>query len=396
MFDSKILSEGITDVVYHFTSLENCLSIVKDNEFVLRSSNLTKTSEYNKNGYYYYFSTTRGKSGNEGYGNTFEGTVRITLDGRKLSQRYKGQSFDYWGPSWEKNTQNHKYDEMEDRILSNEPVIKNAIDYILKIDILFGINNQIENIKSRIENAKQQGKSQIVTSLEHRLNDEERNYQIKKGIIKQIYDCLLNHHKQECLSIYSSKKEFANQSDRVSYYGDIIHDNNSILARLPLGTNNDKYLFAAASFVALVTLAERNESNEGIAKTYKKLGYDKFLNGIEIRRVKYNLRQGLDYIIGNISNYESSSDPKFSKMTGSFTKYLKAHKFKNLNQFIEFIKNTNMQQYLTVNESLLNEDKKLHIDSDIYENCINISESEIKNMIMECVNRFIANYLLNS
>ena len=359
MFDNKILSEGITDIVYHFTSLENFLSIVKNNEFVLRASNLTKTSEYNKNGYYYYFSTTRGKNGNEGYGMSLEGTVRITLDGRKLSQRYKGQPFDYWGPSWKKNTQSHEYDEMEDRILSNEPVIKNALDYIIRADVLFGIYNKIENIKSRIENAKQQGKAQIVTAWEHRLDDEKKRCQSERAIIRQIYDCLMNKRKAECLFVYSSEKDFANQSDSISYYGDIIHDNN---LSIPISSpeNNNKYLFATSYFVALIAMFENTNSDKDIAKIYKMLGYDEYLNGAEIKRVKYNLRQGFTYIVDSISNCESSSDPKFSKITGPFTKYLRTHKFKNLKQFIEFIKYVNTQQYMGVNESLLKEGKEIN------------------------------------
>ena len=361
MFDNKILSEGITDIVYHFTSLKNFLSIVKNNEFVLRASNLTKTSEYNKNGYYYYFSTTRGKNGNEGYGNAFEGTVRITLDGRKLSQRYKGQPFDYWGPSWPKSEQNHEYDEMEDRILSNEPVIKNALDYIIRADVLFGIYNKIENIKSRIENAKQQGKAQIVTAWEHRLDDEKKKCQSERAIIRQIYDCLMNKRKAGCLFVYSSEKDFANQSDSISYYGDIIHDNNlSISIPISSPENNNKYLFATSYFVALIAMFENTNSDKDIAKIYKMLGYDDYLNGTEIKRVKYNLRQGLTYIVDSIFNCESSSDPKFSKITGPFTKYLRTHKIKNLKQFIEYIKYANTQQYMGVNESLLKEGKEIN------------------------------------
>ena len=359
MFDNKILSEGITDIVYHFTSLENFLSIVKNNEFVLRASNLTKTSEYNKNGYYYYFSTTRGKNGNEGYGMSLEGTVRITLDGRKLSQRYKGQPFDYWGPSWKKNTQSHEYDEMEDRILSNEPVIKNALDYIIRADVLFGIYNKIENIKSRIENAKQQGKAQIVTAWEHRLDDEKKRCQSERAIIRQIYDCLMNKRKAGCLFVYSSEKDFANQSDSISYYGDIIHDNN---LSIPISSpeNNNEYLFATSYLVALIAMFENTNSDKDIAKIYKMLGYDNYLNGTEIKRVKYNLRQGLTYIVNSISNCESSSDPKFSKITGPFTKYLRTHKIKNLKQFIEYIKYANTRQYMGVNESLLKEGKEIN------------------------------------
>ena len=355
MFDNKILSEGITDIVYHFTSLNNFLSIVKDNEFVLRPSNLTKKSEYNNNGYYYYFSTTRGKNGNEGYGMSVEGTVRLTLDGRKLSQRYKGLPFDYWGPSWQKNTQSHEYDEMEDRILSNEPVIKNAINYIIRADIFFGSKNQIENIKSRIENAEQQGKTEIVTSLEHRLIEKQQMYDSERASIRHIISYLSNYRKENCLYLYSSEKDFVNQT---KHFDDISSIRDDYTIELP--KNDRKYLFVVVSFVSLIAMANKTKDNEDIAKIYKMLGYDEYLNGVNIKRVKYFLNQGLDYIVNTISNYESSSDPKFNKMSGSFTKYLRTHKFKNLKQFIEYIKYANIQQYMGVNESLLKEGKEIN------------------------------------
>lgn len=90
-------------------------------------------------GKFFFLSTTRSKS--DGFLKDRPGSVRIKLDGRKLSQRYKGFAIDYWGGLDRFNM------EMEDRIVLDKPYIDNAIDYILEISIL-NSENMEESIKS--------------------------------------------------------------------------------------------------------------------------------------------------------------------------------------------------------------------------------------------------------
>lgn len=138
---NKNLSEGASDILYHFTSKIN--QILETNEFILRPTfAYSRTVEYEKsNKKLFFMSTTRSKSSGYKSGNT-----KIVLDGRKLKQRYKIIPVDYW--NWEKKLKSSSISdlryyidamkslEQEDRIVSDKPIIPNASDYILSIHYL--------------------------------------------------------------------------------------------------------------------------------------------------------------------------------------------------------------------------------------------------------------------
>jgi len=91
----KFLKEGITDVVYHYTSgLNKAAKILEDNKF-MASGGFTKEVEAELGkGKLYYFSTARTPV-NAYTGNYPQGAI-FKLDGRALSQKYKGVPVDYW------------------------------------------------------------------------------------------------------------------------------------------------------------------------------------------------------------------------------------------------------------------------------------------------------------
>jgi hypothetical protein len=159
----RILNEG-TDVLYHFTDLDGLIGIVNDNAF-----QLTDNREQTEGGY--VFSLSRTKS--EGYLRAISQfynswLVRLTIDGRKLNQRYKTYPIDdfYMYPEWvrelepeekaqyrfgqfhwpkdkpgEKTSMDYEY---EDRVVSKSDTIPNALSYIERIDILiddYGFDN---------------------------------------------------------------------------------------------------------------------------------------------------------------------------------------------------------------------------------------------------------------
>jgi hypothetical protein len=139
----SLLKEGITDEVYHFTSLWHFIKIMDTNIF--RLSDLEHDLGIDNTPlkkYKYYMSVSRTASIKKGYGyNKYKNNryiVRIKLDGRKLSQTYKGLPINYWnyGQKQELNKKTHREFEYEDRILSNKPTIENFSKYILKIDII--------------------------------------------------------------------------------------------------------------------------------------------------------------------------------------------------------------------------------------------------------------------
>lgn len=178
-----LLKEGISDIVYHFTSLFAGYRICVENEIKLQST-FAKDAEVVKGGKEFYLSTTRVRDVNVGYGSKFKmGGVRFCLDGRKLSNRFSGRPLNYWngltdkfeymrksypdydsmlsGNKYEierfkrehpdasdddiknflvhnfnRGAQNHISNESEDRIFSTDPMIGRFSDYIISVDVL--------------------------------------------------------------------------------------------------------------------------------------------------------------------------------------------------------------------------------------------------------------------
>ena len=138
----KFLKEGITDVVYHYTSgMHNSAKILEDNKF-MASGGFTKEVETELGkGKLYYFSTARTPV-NAYTGNYPQGAI-FKLDGRALGQKYKGVPVDYWADAERgkssklaANVGKTGYSEAfeaEDRILLDEPYIEDADTYIDEI-----------------------------------------------------------------------------------------------------------------------------------------------------------------------------------------------------------------------------------------------------------------------
>jgi hypothetical protein len=148
--NEQLLNEGSSDILYHFTYISNLFNILKKNELSLTST-IGSKADYNVNkNRFYYLSTTRSKS--SGYK---KGDVKIVLDGRKIKQNNKITPVDYWQLSKNRNDYDSEsaYSsaltslEQEDRIVSDKPIIENAIKYIIEIHILIDTpNTELMNI----------------------------------------------------------------------------------------------------------------------------------------------------------------------------------------------------------------------------------------------------------
>lgn len=183
----NLLTEGLSDLLYHFTSINHGYSICKDDKIYLQSSYAKDADNYDKKRKF-YLSCTRIRNGQFGYSKKFnQGGVRIALDGKALATKYKGKQVNYWGGGvftdkfkymqnvekdreakphektylfslgrWKrehpnatekdiKNWINHNFNddaqhhisnESEDRLFSYDPVIMNAHKYIKSVDVL--------------------------------------------------------------------------------------------------------------------------------------------------------------------------------------------------------------------------------------------------------------------
>lgn len=94
----RLIVEGMSKVLYHFTSIENAYSICSSDKICLQSS-YAKDSDNFDNKRKFYLSCTRIRDSRFGYSNTFNryGGARIELDGDALSTKYKGRQVNYWG-----------------------------------------------------------------------------------------------------------------------------------------------------------------------------------------------------------------------------------------------------------------------------------------------------------
>ena len=139
--NKSILSEGLSDILYHFTWADHLVNILKTNKFATSSNLGSNADSWKDKGRFYFFSTQRTK-GMSGYGSR-HGNVAIVLDGRKLNYNFKGQATDYW--NWSTKMADYKTksdyinalksEENEDRIVTNKPYIDNANKYIIEIHV---------------------------------------------------------------------------------------------------------------------------------------------------------------------------------------------------------------------------------------------------------------------
>ena len=119
---TEFLTEGATDILYHYTAIESALKILTNGEFELSSVTGNPSEEqYAPPGYPYFLSTTRSRVGDY-HRWVGTGAVMFVLDGQWLQQRYPVKPVDYWERSW-LHSGGSRSRESEDRVFSRDPTI---------------------------------------------------------------------------------------------------------------------------------------------------------------------------------------------------------------------------------------------------------------------------------
>jgi hypothetical protein len=136
------LREGISSILFHYTSANNLLTILNANKFRLTPDIGTSAEAGNRKGdKIYYGSFARSMAGTYHYpvSKYAHGSSIIVVDGRKLSaDGYSGNPLDYWGFG--------DNDEMEDRIYSKRPHVEDFNRYIKEIHMYMpAINSGIHD-----------------------------------------------------------------------------------------------------------------------------------------------------------------------------------------------------------------------------------------------------------
>ena len=239
----------------------------------------------------YYMSTARSKVSDFRYP-TFRNTqsmVSIVLDGRKLmADGYSGNPIDYWeGQS--------TTDEMEDRVLSQEPYINNASKYIIEIHVLFVPENfsnshLYDESKRMLRNAIKYGKT--------------------KGI--DVY-------------VYNNPKDFDLQDTRRATGVDLkisgvslFPDNTAEPYKQKETFNKNRYnpSIAFKSYTRLLYLSSKSEFND--------IDYD----------IYRELSHGLDVLKTMVHNNRNS---RYRKDLDKFIKHLKKNNIADLKKYRNFI-----------------------------------------------------------
>lgn len=134
LFEQFVNEAKQVGVIYHYTTFENGLKILQSNE--LRGSHAADSTNANP---VYAISFTRDKRFHNNHNVGFDVSsfgqipqVRFTVDGDKLSNKFKVQPYSQGG-SFSKDKKGF---EAEERVISNKPFSIPIIPYIKSIDIL--------------------------------------------------------------------------------------------------------------------------------------------------------------------------------------------------------------------------------------------------------------------
>lgn len=139
-FTKFLLLEKNSSIYYHDTNTRALEQILVDNKFILRSALLKGADSRTDNlKYPYFMSLSRNRANSY---RTFP-SATLVMDGSLLNANYKVVPIDYWGQEFKKLGRA----EMEDRLLSRNPIIKNAKKYIKEIHVYVD--------KHTLENEKQ-------------------------------------------------------------------------------------------------------------------------------------------------------------------------------------------------------------------------------------------------
>jgi hypothetical protein len=293
---APMLSEGLSDILYHFTYVTSLISILKYNKFATSSNLGSNADQWKDKGRFYFFSTQRTK-GMSGYG-SHHGNVAIVLDGRKLNYTFKGFATDYW--NWSKKMTDYKTlrdytqalqsEEHEDRIVTNKPYIDVANKYIIEIHVLVNENEDKDrlievdslckgyNIPVFFYNDdssfKLQNKAKAISLESINLQpkeksayddkEEDREFYNAKWFFKKIAPCIIagndlndgyNDERDKIEKLLKQMLEKANQPDQ---YDNVLTDINDKVKRL--GTSWGR-MYADDEFLSTQAEIHNNRGN---------------------------------------------------------------------------------------------------------------------------------------
>jgi hypothetical protein len=114
--------------IYHSTSLNSFLKILRSGMFGLTTGRAQANEQNLQSGYSFFGSFTRSRAGQ--YHHDKSNCVMLTFDGTKLSNKYKFASVDYW-----RGHKRNQRTEAEERLLSDKSELP-ILSYLKRVDIV--------------------------------------------------------------------------------------------------------------------------------------------------------------------------------------------------------------------------------------------------------------------
>lgn len=371
-----ILKEGISSIIYHFTSLPALYQILMSQKFYLKTGVFKDSYEHKLSDgkRMYYLSTTRIKNANEGYSNAYtsEGSVRITLDGEKLSHKYKGTPTNYWGDDsalgrmkylnpdkvgqplrWDKDMQQHRNDETEDRIWSFHPIIPNVMEYIRRIDILLPNENVISDYETRIEKARREGKDALVKSFQDSIENRKEEERHLKALIYDIYNLV---GRRGILFLYNNENDFSMGNNNIvspewleknDFYTDYKErtTTNSVISNY--STYNALFNMLSSALAIMVYNEKRENRKKRIIEYCKQYGFQNMINKSLLDKVDSILYRNSNIfdISRDINDNMRANKEDSSKVQDMVTHWMRKNGYRNLRNVVgESKKNKNIRK----------------------------------------------------
>lgn len=355
LLKEHILNEGISNIVYHFTSIDNLYGIVINDKFYLKSGIFGSGSDLGGGKRMFYLSTTRNRNAKEGYSFMGKTSVRITLDGEKLAQKYHGQPFNYWGDGalgrmkylnpekvgmskrWGLGVSRHAEDETEDRIWSYKATIENALSYIKRVDICIFNENEIIELDTRITNMESQGKTELVDALKRK---KESLLQENEEMKHKVYD--LKRTLKNRLFIYDNDEAFAFGSDgyvNPEWLNDWSNDA-GIKDRIANASQQSNFrtqattkrALAAALTIMVWKILPKNRKN-AIVAFCKQYGFENLIDKDIFKMVDdymWRYSNDISYIASEINPSHSHNRDDIAKVQNMFTHWMRKNGYSSL------------------------------------------------------------------
>jgi len=330
----NLINEALTSKMYHFTNISNLVNILKEDAFFTSPVIGTGADSNVNDDKFYFFAMQTSRHGEVAFADSIPkaGKVCINIDGQKLNQNHKSKRVDYWQTS--RKPEDHgkhdymhhltRYDELEERIITNKSEIEEASKYIEGIHVLL-IKDGVEHYVA----------SNMIELKKYISDVDIYFYDNVKYFNNQVKNKSININDVD----YEKDIDKDAPKPRTHYYIPLTR----IMSLMTIGDGKlkgeiFKWLKKSVHIKKIINF--RNTNFKG---TNSELSMSKIIKDIEEEAKKdYNnysysdfyLQDYLNSISADIHNYKSSTNPIARHIIQTLTKDMNKHNVKNLKNYV--------------------------------------------------------------